>query len=245
MFRLSLLFFIFLVTGAEARVFKMGNEEFSSYFLVTYGPSLVKDSAFLNESSATAYDKSSTVNTSGEFGFTYAVGAIGWRIGFEMIKPTVLADVSATNAGGTTLYQLKSESSVYAPKLGLELYLWRRETKRIFIFGYSGTASLALKNDYTSVTIAPSATHSAEMKGAANLAGGGIGYEGLMFDTTTFIFELGYRTLTFPSMTYTKAVTTFSGAKVIGDPVLDTLGAARSMSYTGYYGTIGFRFWLL
>ena len=242
------LFLLVILIGSgkvQASVFAMGNEEFSSYLLMTYGSSLVKDSAFVYESSATAYDKSQTVNTSGEFGFTYSKGMIGWRFGFEMIKPTVLADVSATNAAGTTLYQLKTESSAMAPKFGLEIYFIRRETRRFFLFGYTGTASLTLKNDYTSVNISPSASHSVEAKGAATLTGMGLGFENLMFDTTTLVLEAGYRTLDFASMTYSKSVTTFSGAQTAGTVITDTQAANRSMKFTGYYGTVGFRFWLL
>lgn len=230
---------------AQARVFSMGNESFAGYLLLTDGISAVKDQAFAKESSATAYDNDFKYNMGGEFGFSYITGRAGWRFGFEIIKPATLNGVSATNAGGTELYQVKSDLSCYIPKLGLELIVRQTPTMRMAIFGYGGTASLAMKNDYTNVTIAPSADFSVEAKSAANLMGGGLLTEFHTMDSTTLMIELGYRDLKFKEIKYSKNVAAgFNGAITAGDLVLDTDGSNRTISFSGAYLSLGFRFWL-
>ncbi len=230
--------------GLQARVFSMGKEAFAGYFLLTGGNSAIKDQAFANESSATAYDKEFKLNTGGEFGFSYITGKVGWRFGFEIIKPTALTEVAATS-GGTQLYQVKSDLSCYIPKLGIEMILYQSGMGRIALLGYAGTASLQMKNDYTNLTIAPNADFSLEAKSAANLLGGGLVTEYYMMDTTTFIFELGYRDLKFKDITYSKDVAAgFSGPITAGGSVTDNTGAKRMIDFSGSYLTVGIRIWL-
>jgi len=222
----------------------MGNEEFAGYFLLTGGTSLVKSAALDKESAADAYSSEASLNTGGEFGFAYTTGREGWRFGFEVIKPSALSGVSATQ-GGAEIYQVKSDVSVYAPKVGLEFLVKQTPTGRVILFGYVGSGSLSLKNDYTLVTIAPNANFSIEGKGAANLMGGGLAGEFHMMDTTTVIVEVGYRSLSFSEINYSKDVAAgFNGAIVSGARMVGTDGLDRKLDFTGAYASVGFRFWM-
>lgn len=241
---LLLLILIAIANVSEARVFSMGKESFAAYLLLSSGNSAIKDQAFVNESTATAYSGEVKLNTGGEFGFSYITGRAGWRFGFEILKPSVLTGVSAT-LGGTEIYQLKSDITCYAPKLGIELIVYQSQAMRLALLGYAGTASLTMKNDYSNLTISPNADFSLESKSSANMAGGGFVTEYYMMDTTTLLFELGYRDLKFKDITYSKSVTTgFNGAITAGDPVVDNTGTKREINFSGSYLSLGIRIWL-
>lgn len=233
-----------LEPSAEARVFSMDKESFAGYFLLTSGPSAIKDQAFANESSATAYDAEVKSNTGGEIGFAYITGRAGWRFGFEILKPATLSGVSAT-ASGSEIYQVKSDLNCYIPKLGIELIVKQTPTMRMALFGYAGTASLSMKNDYSQLSVSPNSDFSLEAKSSANLVGGGFATEFHMMDTTTILIEAGYRDLKFKEIKYSKDVaSTFNGAVTAGDVMVDNTGAKRSIDFSGAYFSLGFRFWI-
>ncbi len=223
---------------AHGRVFDINSEKFASYFVVTGGNSSLNQAAFLNEANAAyAYDKQVSYNYTGEFGFFYATPSVGLRFSFEVFKPQLLSDVNATN-GGATVYTFKSDYTGYSPKLGIEINLYKTPASRVFMLGYTGAASVSYKNDY--------ADHSEEGKGTQTLYGGSIGYEGFLTDTTTYIVDVGYRTLNFEKIDYAKdvAVGIDGQAHTAGTPVLDVNGEQRTLNFNGAYIGIGFRFYL-
>ncbi|MBK9323944.1 MAG: hypothetical protein IPM97_13545 [Bdellovibrionaceae bacterium] len=231
---------LFLVASiqVDARVFDINTEKFASYFVLTGGSSALNQAAFLDESNvAYSYDKQVSYNYAGEFGFLFATSAVGLRFGFEVFKPQLLTEINATNSG-TTVYTLKSEYTGYAPKLGIELNVHKSPSSRVFLLGYAGTASVSYKNDY--------ADHTEEGKGTKTLYGGSIGYEGFLTDTTTYMFDVGYRELNFDKINYAKdvALGIDGQAHTAGTPVLDMNGQQRTLNFTGVYFGIGFRFYL-
>lgn len=239
---------IFLSSETFARVLDLNQEKFSSYLFFNEAQANLKDSPWINESTATASDNSYSTSLGGvmggEFGFTYKVQTVAWRFGFEIIKPQKLKSINAS-LSGTTLYQIDSDVTGYAPKIGLEISPWRTPRQRVFIFGYYGSATIMLKNEYTNVTISPTADHTVEMSGSGTLAGGGLGYEIGMLDTTSFVLEAAYRSLKISEFKYTKNVTTFSGAVTSGATAYLIDGTTkRSVDLSGFYVTVGFRFWL-
>lgn len=235
----------FVMTRAEARVFNITSEKFASYFLVTGGPSTIKKNAFAGEAAMTdTYDGSVTYNYTGEFGFLYSTPAVSFRFGFEVFKPSLLSNVTATNAGATDMYSIKSNITGYAPKIGLELNLQSSPTYRAFLSAYAGSGNVSYKNDYTILNYPGVSDHSVEAKGSGMLYGGSLGVESHMTDTTTYIFEFGYRQMKIDNLKYSKDVSTFSGAKTAGDPVVDANGDKRILDFTGGYVTIGFRFYM-
>jgi hypothetical protein len=233
-----------VISRAEARVFNINNEKFATYFLVTGGSSAIKQNAFINEANTTdTFTGEAAHNFTGEFGFLYSTPNVSLRFGFEIFKPSALKAVPANN-GTTDIYTLNSDITGYAPKLGVEINLQKSSTYRSFLTAYVGSGSASYKNDYTIVSYPGVADHSVEAKGSQTLYGGSLGVESHLTDTTTYIFEFGYRQMKIDNLKYSKGVTTFSGAKTAGDPVLDANGQARSLDFTGGYISLGFRFYL-
>lgn len=243
--RLIILSFIILVSSENtwARVFGLNQQEFGSYFAVNGSQAPIADSPWVRESAADASSTKYGTTTGGEFGFTYAGKYLNWNFGFEILKPTKLTGISATQSG-TTVYKIDSDITGYAPKAGIEITPWSNPTQKIFIFGYVGSANVTVKNDYTALTIAPNVDHSVEMSGTGNMLGAGMGWEIHFFDTTSLMIQLGYRSLTVDNFKYTKSVTTFSGAVTAGQSVLKTDGSLRSLDFGGTYATLGLRFWI-
>lgn len=234
-----------LTARAEARVFNINNESFASYFNITGATSSIGDNAFAGEASSTdTYSGKVSNNYSGEFGFLYATPAVSLRFGFEIFKPSALKDVTATNSGGTDIYKVSSDITAYAPKLGLEINLQKTATFRAFLAAYAGAGSISYKNDYSIMSYPSVNDHTVEAKGSGTLYGGSLGVENHMTDTTTYVFELGYRQMKFENLKYNKDVTTFSGSKTAGDPVLDADGNKRVIDFTGGYISLGFRFYM-
>lgn len=230
---------------AEARVFNINNEKFASYFLFTGAPSVIKENAFAGEAAATdTYSGKVTYNYTGEFGFLYSTPAASLRFGFEIFKPSALKEVMATNSGGTDIYSLGSDITAYAPKVGIEINLQRTPTFRAFLSAVAGTGSVSYKNDYVILNYPGVSDHSVEAKGSGTLYGGSLGVESHLTDTTTYIFEFGYRQMKVDNLKYSKDVTTFGGGKVAGDEVLDASGTKRVLDFTGGYVSLGFRFYM-
>ncbi|MGZ3743161.1 MAG: hypothetical protein ACXWRA_04800 [Pseudobdellovibrionaceae bacterium] len=238
------LFLCLNISRAEARVFDINSEKFASYFLVTDGPSAIKKNAFLNEVNTTnTFSSEAAYNYTGEFGFLYSTPVISLRFGFEVFKPSVLKGVVA-NDGSADIYTLDSNITVYAPKLGLEINLQKTPTYRSFITAYGGLGNASYKNQYTIMSYPGVADHAVETKGTGMLYGASLGVESYMTDTTTYIFEFGYRLMKITNFKYSKDVTTFSGAKTAGDPVLDADGLPRILDFSGGYISLGFRFYM-
>lgn len=246
----SFLFFILILisNSAQARVFNINRDSFAPYFLATGGSSLVGTSALDGEGNAgVTFNSGVTYNYTGEFGFLYSRSRGSLRFGFEFLKPPLLE--STANDGTSDLYSAKSDLLGYVPKLTFELNVHSTGTYRSFVSVGVGSASITMKNDYVLTAAGQTAypgvvDHSTEAKASSTLASASLGYEGLMTDTTTILVEFGYRQLKFDNFSYTKDVTTFSGAKVSGDKLLTNSGADRVLDFSGGFISLGFRFYL-
>ena len=131
--------------------------------------------------------------------------------------------------------------------MGLEINFKTTDWYRIYGFGSYGQASITIQNDFTNVSVAPSANVSLQYKGAAIETCGGLGLEVAAFDTTSMIIAVGYRDLVFSRLTYGLDVASsasFDGAHTAGDPVLMSNGAAREINERGSFVNFGLRFWL-
>ncbi|WP_413290205.1 hypothetical protein [Bdellovibrio sp. HCB337] len=233
-----------LTTRAEARVFNINSEKFAGYFLATGGPSAIGQNAFLNEdATSTTYSADVKYNYTGEFGFLYSRPYVSMRFGFEVFKPSMLKDVVASS-GATEIYSLNSDVVAFAPKLGIEFNVHSTANYRSFIQVFGGSASVSYKNDYTIISYGGQSDHSVSAKGTTTYYGGSLGVESHMTDTTTYIFEFGYRKMLVDNLKYSKDVTTFQGAQTAGSPVLDIDGNPRTLDFSGGFISIGFRFYL-
>lgn len=221
----------------------LGEEKFASYFSFESSAPTIKTGPYdQNLASVDSFSKEYSTATGGEFGFVYSTPYIGWRFSFEILKPSVLKEVQAL-AGTSLQYQVDSDITAVAPKLGIEIHLNKKPNYRFYLFGYYGTSSLTMSHVYTN-TIAPVADHTEDTKSSGTESGGGLGFETSFVDTTSFVIEVGYRSLLFNKITYSKDVVSFQGAKAAGDLVKNLDGENKSLNFSGYTLSVGFRFWL-
>ncbi len=245
----SLLFVVLLLTTlpAQARVFDINRDSVAPYFMATGGGSQVATSALDGEGNAgVTFTGAVNYLYTGEFGILYSRSAASVRFGFEVLKPNLLE--STAKSGAAELYSVSSELLGYVPKVTLEVNLHKTQKFRSFFGLGVGLASLNMKNTYVlttdgQTTYSGVSDHIAESKADTTLASAALGYEGLLSDTTTILIEFGYRQLKFDNFKYTKAVTTFSGAKVSGDQLLTNTGKDRILDFSGGYISLGFRFY--
>jgi len=227
----------------QARVLSLSDEKFASYFSVEGGSSLLKTTPFdENLASIDSYSDEYKLGLGGEFGFVYSSPYLAWRFSFEILKPSKLKEVQGL-ASSTAQYIVDSDVTAVAPKLGLEIHLNKKPNNRFYLFGYYGSSNLTMTQAYTGV-VSPNSDHTVEAKGSAAEMGGGLGFEMSFVDTTSFVIEVGYRSLIFKEIKYSKDVTTFQGAKTVGEALTNLNGENRSLNFSGYTASIGFRFWL-
>lgn len=250
---LKLLVPIILLLSVErlwARVFRMNNETFATYFGGSYGPSSLKQTHFAETSGTGAtIDKSVDTNYSGEFGVLFRGTKVGLRLGVEAINPSTVSKAIGSDAGGVKLYDFQSNISALVPKISLEFNLKSTDTWRTFIVLGGGTATATYKNTYALTaegqTAFPGvADFSEEGTATALLYEGALGFETLMSDTTTIVIGLGYRQLNVAGYKYKAAVVSFDGSHATGDPVLNADGTNKASNYTGAHASILFRFYL-
>lgn len=234
---------IFAFAFSNARVINLSEEKFASYFAIETGNLALSTSPFdQNVASVDSYSQKYKVGTGGEFGFIYSSPYIGWRFSFEILKPTKLQ--SEALAGTVSQYQSESDMTAVAPKLGVEIHLNRKPNYRFYLYGFYGTSNLQMTETYTGVADNVVGDHAVEAKSSSAEMGGGLGFETAFVDTTTFTIEIGHRILKFTEVKYSKDVTTFGGAKATGDSITNLDGMKKSLNFSGYTISIGFRFWL-
>lgn len=248
----SFLFLALILIGvsSEARVFNFSGEKFAPYIKGSYLPTSTGDESYLNSGGAdVVFSKKHPAFTSFEFGFVYGVRGIRFRFGFEALKPATLKDISGADASGIELYLLTNDILGYAPKAGLEINLAEWPKSRIYLAGDYGAMSVTVKNTYAfsadGLAAFPGmADFTEELKGSGQSMDGFLGFETLVFDSTTFSLEAGYRVLSLTGLKHNLPVTSFQGAVVKGDAATNNDGSARSLSLTNIYANVGFRFWI-
>lgn len=240
---------LLISASSSAGVFNINKETFAAYFNMTAGGSAIGTSALDGEAASNiTYSGDVNYNYTGEFGFVYSRPAANLKFGFEILKPMNLSGSSATS--GSELYTADSEILGYVPKLTAEINLHSDNISRSFFAASVGAANLTLKNTYNLTATGQAAypgvaaQHEIEAKGSATLIAAGLGYEGLLSDSTTLTCEFGYRKLLFDNMTYAKDATTFSGSHSSGDDFAKASGGKRDIDLSGAYISIGFRFYL-
>ncbi|MCE3010846.1 MAG: hypothetical protein LW875_09560 [Proteobacteria bacterium] len=237
---------------ASARVFQINSESFATYLRGTYGMAFTN--TIVSESNSTGavpvtMEDEYKYNFSGEFGFTYASPYVSLRIGGELIRPPEMSGVEGLNAGSSSLYTMKSQTTVFIPKAGLEFHLKRWPTSRFFFYGGVGSASLKSANTYAltttgGTTYSPLTDFTEELKATALMYEGSFGYEGLLADSTTYVFEAGYRALDFKEIKHTKAVTNFQGTVTEGTVATNADGTNRRFNLSNYFFGLTLRWWL-
>lgn len=228
-----------------ARVFNLASESFASYLVGTSSQANLRDTPMAGESAIIdSYNTHYSKATGGEFGFAYISGKVGFRFGFEVLKPPTL-EGDAKDGTGAKRFNYINSMLVMTPKIGMDINLITRSWFRFGVYGFWGSAGLSSTTEYSRLSnIAPNASHTVEMRSTAPTYGGGLTSEIALFDTTTLVLEAGYRQLKFTNIKYATDVTTFEGAVVKGDAVENYDGTDRNIDFTGAYFGAGFRFYL-
>ena len=228
----------------------MKKESFAAYLKGGYWTQAIKNTA-LSDSSGTGVtlDAEFKSNLTGEFGFVYSNGRINFLFGLEVIRPAPIVSRKGTDVAGTELYDVSSEVSAYAPKLGIEISFYQGATSRACLGGAFGTATLTGRNSYVltadgTAAFAGVVDFYEDLRSTAPLTEGSLGYEMLMADTTTFNLEAGYRSLSFTAITHNRDVTSFQGPIIKGDAATNMDGSKRTMNLSGPFIALSFRFWL-
>jgi hypothetical protein len=233
---------------AQARVFNMAKESFAPYLRGTYTPLSMTDGVYSDAlgANSTAETKMK-YDAAGEFGFIYGTPYLNMRFGLEYLMIPRVSE-NAVNSSGTALYAIDSQATVLTPKLDFEIPLRSWQTARLFLMFGGGYANLSSKTSYaftsTGTTQYSLADFSESMKASTFMGETAVGFEGLMSDTTTYAFELGYRYMNFTSMKYSGSTTGFQGAVGTGDTALNSDGSKRTLNLSNIFVGFSFRFWL-
>ena len=241
--------------SAQARVFVFGEETFASYLKADYVMTALKQKPFEYSSGSQTTSFEGTYGSSApayEFGFAWSAGRAITRVGLSIIKPNTV-EFEAFNSGGQKLFTGSSEIYGYAGKIGFEVnFKPKKWTKaRFFVMADGGAATLTVANGYSNITTPGYNTYPnmrtfrEEIKGTAATFSGAVGFETIAFDTTTFILELGYRSMNFTSFDHNRDAYDFSGQTVSkGAAAVDSAGDARTLNLGGPYAALMLRFWL-
>lgn len=245
----TVLFALFVPWVADARVFNLKNETLSSYFRTSFSDPELRKKPFENSSGAatTSFDNGFTTLVGYELGVAWKFSRIVTRLGLEIVRPNSLS----VRGFGTTgeLFEMTAETSIFIPKLALEFGLYEWSQGRWFIMGEGGLATLSMQNSYN-FTAAGTAQYGLsnyreEVRGIGASIVGALGLEATMTDTSTFVLEVGYRSLEFTSLFHQVSGTTIAqGAVSGGTPAKENgSGAERSLSLSAPYVAASFRFW--
>ncbi len=235
--------------SAMARVFLIKESSFSAYLKGSYTPTATKNT-LLSDSSGTSVtlDSEFKTNMSGEFGFIYGGETLNFRFGIEVVSPANIKDVKGSDAAGNELYSVNSEVSVVVPKVGIEFTFKRWNTARMILYAGAGSTSLVGRNSYVFTTAGTTqfglADYYEDLRASSTMYEGSMGFEGLLADTTTYLFEAGYRSMSFTSVKHNRDVSTLTGTVVKGDAAKNMDTSARTLDLSGYYLSLSFRFWI-
>lgn len=246
------LFLLFPLEVAQARVFNMGDESLAAYLRGSFWTSPITNT-LLSESngpSSVSVTESFANNTSGELGMVYGSKAMKVRLGLEVIRPPEIKNAQAVNSTSAALYNLTSEVSVVTPKIGFEFGFSKAKTTSAFLYVGAGSANLAARNAYAFTAqgladLGVPADYDEDLRATATLLESSIGFDTLLSDTTTFSLEAGYRDLNFTKVKHNREATTISqGAVIKGDLALNSDGTNRSLKLSGPFIVVQLRFWL-
>ncbi len=235
---------------ATARIFNMKKESFASYLRGNYDVNVPGQNSFSNSSgNKLTFDGGQTNSYGYEFGMVFSSGVVNTKLGVEVLQPPEAKGIAAKNTAGTELYKLDTAISDIILKMGFEFNLKTWVVSRFYMLAEGGYASLTLQNSYTFNSVGAAAfglqDFREELKSSAMMAGGALGFETLLSDTTTFTIDLGYRYLNHTQLNHNLAVTSFQGPVTKGGIAYENDGVtARKLNLSGFQASIGFRFWL-
>jgi hypothetical protein len=253
MMKKGLIIFILIVIGvvSQARVFSLLNETVAPYFKDNFGNSKVLQNAFdKSNGSNITIAKTASLNESGEFGLLITAPGFGFRVGIEMIRPSAIYAIQGMDTSLTPMYDFESYIQALIPKAGFDFGLYVTELSRVYLSVSGGSVTANIKNSYNLTAAGQTAfpgiaDYVEESTGTSTMYETVFGYEHLLSDTTTFCFELGYRSLKVGQFKYKSDITDIYGtAHAAGDVVLNSDGLDRSLDFSGAFAGLALRFYL-
>ncbi len=235
---------------AEARVFNYKEESFAVYFRGTGALSKMDQEAFkYGSGDQTTFDKGVVHHLSGEFGILYVASpTLNVRLAGEIIQAGSV-DAVGSNAAGTKLMDLRSEVHAINPNVTFEFIYAQQAQLRFLAYLGAGMASVTMDNSYTMTADGTSLYGNGDTVEKAQASSisyhGGLGFEVLMADTTTFQMDLGYRHLQVKDLKHKGDGIVIPNTNVSkGQPVLNYEGSKRSFDMSGLYVGASFRFYI-
>ena len=241
--KLWICLFLFLAgLSAEAKVFKLSDQNFGTYIFGTLGNSAVADSAYVRDN--VSFENKVGYNGGGEVGVSFLLSRAWMRLGVELIRPQSIQGAQAVNSAGTTLYRVNSGILAWDPVANFELPIKVFEIARFYFVGGIGYMKVTVKNDYE-LTDAGRSTfgvtnYSEEATGYSFMGQGGLGMEISLADTATFTLGGGYRYLRAYGLQHERANSTVDGTISAGDTLRSNAGD-RVIDLSGAYAMAGFR----
>lgn len=243
-------FFLIFITSAQARVFSLADQAVASYFKGFTSPSGVLQTPFAGTmgSGSSVVEKYGS-SIAGEVGVVFTSTQAAFSLGVELIHPKALSHVDGVDSASQVLYNLDADVSALIPKAGLDFIIKKGDHSRFYLNMSGGVGTLTYSNHYAftaagQTAFANLADFTEEGAASATLMEASLGYEQFLSDSTTMVFEGGYRQLNFSAITYKTAITDFSGAHAKGDNVLNLDGTPKTINFTGSFAALTFRFYL-
>ncbi len=244
--------FLLIYSGsAQARVFSFTDEGFAPYIGGHYLSLLPGAESGYSQSGGVgnSFDKTYTTANEYEFGFAYGIKKFRLLFGLQYFKPAVLTPIGGTDAAGTALYAMENDLSAIIYKAGIEFDIKTYKEGRFFIEAHYGSANVTMASTYTFTAAGTAAYPSLidfkeEIKGSGTMLEAGMGFEFVGFDSTSILLSLGYRQLSVAALTHNLAITNFQGNTAKGSPATNDDASARTLTLSGYYASLFFRFWL-
>lgn len=246
----SFIIILFWVSLVQARVFKIDEETLATSVKGVWGPSSILQTHFEDTSGTNmSIEDAVNYNLGGEIGIVFSASRAAFRLGIESIHPNPIEAKEGTNLSNQVLYSFDSDISALITKADIDFILRSGEKWRIYLSLGGGVGTLTYTNSYVMTTDGQTvfsglANFTETGTGTATMFEGAMNFEHLFSDTTTFVVEIGYRQLLFDKITFKEDVTTFTGAHLKGDDVLNADGTAKTVDFSGPAVGFCFRFYL-
>jgi hypothetical protein len=246
----SLFFGLLLASSAaQARVFDFNKETLASYFRGTAAQSNLKKTAFEKAGGQDlTFSDQPSYNYSGEFGVLFKISNVNVRLGAEIFRPNAITGIEAKDASEAVLYTIDSGIISYGGVLSMDFPLVKGDRSRIFLSLGGGYFNTTLKNDFRFTSAGTSAygvgDYVEEASAASYMGQASFGYEFLLSDSVTCVFDAGYRNMLINGLKHSRTATTLIGAVNPGQPMQNYDGADRVLDLSGIWAGLSLRFYI-
>lgn len=231
----------------EAKQLNLTNGSMGAYFGGDIGTSQVDRTAFEEASGGANFQYKVRYQLGGQLGFMYSTQKYGIRLGVLLLSPQVLNSIDGTNSAGATQYNLTSTILGVLPAGYFEYIMSNGSSNRLMLVFGGGFGSVTILNDYK-FTAAGRTTYSLtdfieEAKADVGFYEAGAGYEMLLNNNVSTMFDLGYRYLVATDFQHQRGAATFIGSVNTNDAVKNSGGSKRQINLSSLFIGLTFRFY--